>query len=76
VIEAQRQINLSERAALPAQGEARRGLVALDFDNDFLEQRPQQLLPVARRRGYGMPNGGQISSKRKQTTALILGERP
>ena len=33
-------INLSERAALPAQGEARRGLVALDFDNDFLEQRP------------------------------------
>ena len=65
----QRQINLSERAALPAQGEARRGLVALDFDNDFLEQRPQQLLPVARRRGRGVPNGGQISSEREQTTA-------
>src|SRR5271169_538240 len=72
----QRQINLSERAALPAQGEARRGLVALDLDNDFLEQRPQQLLSVALRRGCGMPNGGQVSSEREQTTVLILGERP
>ena len=72
----QRQINLSERAALPAQGEARRGIVALDLDNDFLEQRPQQLLSVALRRGCGMPNGGQVSSERQQTTVLILGERP
>ena len=58
-----------------AQGEARRGLVALNFDNDFLEQRPHELLPVARRRGCGMPNGSQVSSEREQTTALILGER-
>ena len=35
----------------------------------------RELLPVARRRGCGMPNGGQVSSEREQTTALILGER-
>ena len=72
----QRQIDLIDRTAFPAQREARRGLVALDLDDDLFEQCPQQLLPVTRRGRCGVPNGSQIGSEREQTVALVLGERP
>ena len=70
----QREIDLVERAALPAQREVGCSLVALDLDDDLLEQCPQQLLPVTRRGRCRVPDGGKIGSECEQTVALVLGE--
>jgi hypothetical protein len=49
-------------------------LVALDLDDDFLEQRPQQLLPVTRHGRCRAPDGSKIGSECEQAVALVLGE--
>jgi hypothetical protein len=41
-------VEFGERTALPSHREMRRELVTLDFDDDFFEQRPEQLLAIAR----------------------------
>ena len=65
----------SAASAPPFHRRARRaGLCRADFDNDFLEERPQQLLPVARSCGRGVRNGGETARARADA-ALILGER-
>src|SRR5215510_9031128 len=43
----QMEVEFSQGAALPAHGEVRRELAALDFDDDFFEQCSEQLLAVA-----------------------------
>src|SRR5258708_1726407 len=70
----QREIDLVERAALPAQREVGCSLVALDLYDDLLEQCSQQLFPVTRRGRCRVPDGGKIGPEREQTVALLLGE--
>jgi hypothetical protein len=40
-------VEFGERTTLPAHCEMRCELVTLDFDDDFFEQRPEQLLAIA-----------------------------
>src|ERR1700687_3660953 len=70
----QREIDLVERAALPAQREVGCSLVALGLYDDLLEQCSQQLFPVTRRGRCRVPDGGKIGPEREQTVALLLGE--
>ena len=70
----QREIDLVERAALPAQREVGCSVVALDLYDDLLEQCSQQLFPVTRRGRCRVPDGGKIGPEREQTVALLLGE--
>src|SRR5258708_35804258 len=72
----ERQVDLVERAAFPAQREVRGSLVTLDLDDDLLDQRLQQLLPVARRRRRGVPHARKIGPEREQAAALLWGEQP
>jgi hypothetical protein len=72
----QGEIDLAERAALPAQREMGRGLVALDLDDDFFEERAQQLLAVARRGRGRLPDGGEIGPEREEAVALCLRDHP
>src|SRR5262249_39326516 len=67
-------VEFGERTALPAHREMRRELVTLDFDDDFFEQRPEQLLAIARRSRGRIPHSADICSDRKQACAICLGE--
>ena len=48
----------------------------LDRDDDFFENRAQQLLLVAGRSGGRVPGDAQIGAEREQTDAFIWTERP
>ena len=49
--------------------------VALDFDDDLVNQRSQQFLSVPRRRRCCSPNRDKIGSERKDAVALLLVDR-
>ena len=72
----QSEVDLVERAALPAQREMGGRLVAIDSDHDVFNKGAQQLLPVARRGRLGVPDDGQIGSEREETIALGLRNHP
>jgi hypothetical protein len=72
----QGEIDPAERAALPAQREMGRGLVALDLNDDFFEESAQQLLAVARRGRGRLPDGGEIGPEREEAVALCLRDHP
>src|SRR5262249_31620124 len=67
----QAQVDFGQCTALPAQREVGCRLIALDLDNHLLDQRTQQLLPVAwRGRGCG-PYGGEVGTEGAQAIALL-----
>ena len=70
----QGQVDLGECAAFPAQGEMGRGLVALDLDDHLLDQRANQLLPVARCGGDRRPDRREVRTERTDTAALLARE--
>src|SRR5499433_2984994 len=72
----QSEVDLVERAALPAQREMGGRLVAIDLDCDVFDEGAQQLLPVARRGRWCVPDGGEIGSECEQTIALGLRDHP
>src|SRR5262249_60913786 len=67
-------VEFGERTAPPSHREMGRELVTLDFDDDFFEQRPEQLLAITRRSRGRIPHSADICSDRKQACALCLGE--
>src|SRR6266545_1117554 len=69
------EVAVGESAAAPAQREVGPAFVLVDCDDDFLEQRAQQLLLVARRRGRRLPGLEQIGAEGKQADALMCAER-
>src|SRR5260370_29572637 len=71
----QRQSDFVERTALPADREVCCRLVALNPDDNLLDECLQQLLPVARRGGRGVPNLGQIGRDGEQMVAFLRGEQ-
>src|SRR5450631_2000981 len=48
--------------------------IALDFDDDLVNECSQQLLPVARRGRACVPDGDEIGSPRESPVALLLGD--
>src|SRR5438270_2465495 len=72
----QSEVDLVERAALPAQREMGGRLVAIDLDRDVFDEGAQQLLPVARRGRWRVPDGGEIGSECEETIALGLRDYP
>src|SRR5437868_10725861 len=72
----QSEVDLVERAALPAQREMGGRLVALDLDRDVFDEGAQQFLPVARRGRWRVPDGGEIGSECEETIALGLRDHP
>src|SRR5499427_3708728 len=72
----QGEVDLVERAALPAQREMGGRLVAIDLDRDVFDEGAQQLLPVARRGRWRVPDGGEIGSECEQTITLGLRDHP
>ena len=65
-------VDLVERAAFPAQREMGGRRVAIDLDRDVFDEGAEQLLPVARRGRWRVPDGGEIGSECEQTIALGL----
>src|SRR5690349_11745639 len=72
----QSEVDLVERAALPAQREMGGRFVAIDLDRDVFDEGAQKLLPVARRGRWRVPDGGEIGSECKETIALGLRDHP
>src|SRR6516164_6231721 len=72
----QSEVDLIERAALPAECEVGGRLVAIDLDRDVFDEGAQQLLPVARCGRWRVPDGGEIGSDCEQTIALGLRDHP
>src|SRR5260370_37525864 len=72
----QSEVDLVERAALPAQREMGGRLVALDLARDVFDEGAQQFLPVARRGRWRVPDGGEIGSAPEATIALGLPRHP
>ena len=70
----QREVDLIERAALPAQGEVGGRLVAIDLDRDVLDEGAQQFLAVARRGRGRVPDDRVIGTKREKAVAFGLRE--
>src|SRR6266852_1192618 len=69
------EVDLGESAAAPAQRKMCAAFVLVDCDDDFLDQRAQQLLLVARRRGRRLPRLEQVGAEGKQADALVWAER-
>ena len=69
------QLEVTEFAAFPAHDQMGLFAVPVDRQGDVLDQRAQQFLLVAPRRGWGLPHGGQIRAKRQQTRALLRGQQ-
>jgi hypothetical protein len=63
---------VSRRRRLPKPQGSSPSHVALDLRDDFLEQRPQQLLPVTRRGRCRVPDGRKIASECEQAVPLVL----
>src|SRR2546421_6231911 len=72
----QSEVDLVERAALPAQREMGGRPVAIDLDRDVFDEGAQQLLPVARCGRWRVPDGGEIGSECEETIALGLRDYP
>src|SRR5947209_664842 len=72
----QSEVDLVERAALPAQREMGGRPVAIDLDRDVFDEGAQQLLPVARCGRWRVPDGGEIRSECEETIALGLRDYP
>src|SRR6516164_4843175 len=70
------EVDVGESTAPPTQREVRAAFVFVDCDDDLLEQRAQQLLLVARRRGWGLPGFEQVGAEGEQTGAFVHTERP
>src|SRR6516164_2541625 len=51
-------------------------LVAIDLDRDVFDEGAQQLLPVARRGRWRVPDGGEIGFEGEETIALGLRDYP
>jgi hypothetical protein len=51
-------------------------LVAIDLDRHLFDEGAEQLLPVARRGRWRVPDGGEIGSECEQTIALGLRDHP
>src|SRR5262245_19986994 len=68
------EVEFGKGTSFPAHCEMCREFVALDFDDDFLEQCSEQLLAVARRSRWRIPHGVEICSHREQALALFIGE--
>ena len=66
---------LGDRAASPADRERRAALLALDVDDDFLDQAAEQLLAVAVGGGGRRPDAAEVGAERQQLLALLVGER-
>src|SRR5712691_3415357 len=64
------EVDLGESAAAPAQRKMCAAFVLVDCDDDFLDQRAQQLLLVVRRRGRRLPRLEQVGAESKQADAL------
>ena len=72
----QRDGELGDRAAFPADRERRAALLAVDVDDDFLDQAAEQLFAVAvGGRGRG-PHATEVGAEREQPLALVPGQRP
>src|SRR2546423_14174237 len=72
----QSEVDLVERAALPAQREVGGRLIAIDLDRDVFDEGAQQLFPVARCGRWRGPDGGEIRSDSEETIALGLRDHP
>src|ERR1700756_3880277 len=72
----QSEVDLVERAALPAQREMGGRLDAIDLDCDVFDEGAQQLLPVARRGRLRVPDGGMIGAEREKTVSLDRRDHP
>ena len=68
-------VALGESTAAPTQREVGAVLVLVDGDDDLFEHCAQQLLLVARRRGWRLPDLEQIAAEGKQAVALVCAER-
>src|SRR5262249_44192627 len=69
-------VDVGESAAPPAHCEMRAALVLVNCDDNFLEQRAQQLLFVTRRGGWRLPSFEKVSAEGEQADAFISGECP
>src|ERR1700745_1255309 len=49
--------------------------IAIDFDDDLIDERPQQLFPVARRRRTGVPDADEVRPEGEQAVTLLLADR-
>src|SRR5215470_8103334 len=65
-------VEFGERTALPAHREMCCKRFALHFDDDFFEQRSEQLLAVTRRSRRRIPHSVDICSDREQACAFCL----
>jgi len=75
LVAGERDRELGDRAAFPADRDARLVFVAVDVEDDFLDQAAQQLFAVAvggARRG---PHAAEVCAERQQLLALGFGER-
>ena len=71
----QRDSELGDRAALPADRDGRAVLFAFDVEDDFVDQGAQQLFAVAvGGRGRG-PHAAEVAAEREQLLALSVGQR-
>src|ERR1700674_4582529 len=71
----QRHIDLAHQPAAPAQRQMCIGLLALDTQDYFLEQRAQQLLAITVGRRCGGPDGIEILTEREDGASLLGRER-
>jgi hypothetical protein len=69
------ELQLGARAAFPLDLDLRPPGLLADRDGDLVEQRAQELLAVARRRGRCLPQPRQVTSNPREGVALGGGER-
>ena len=62
------------RAAVPADRDGRAVVIALDVEDDFLDQAAQQLLAVAVGGGRCGPHAAEVGAEREQPLALGRGQ--
>src|SRR5208283_2092395 len=67
-------VEIGQRAALPAQCEVGRRLVAINREDHFLDEGSQKLLAVARCGRRRIPDRGEVGPQGEQALALLLAE--
>src|SRR5215831_10478007 len=70
----QRQVEFAQCIAFPPQCHVRRRLFALDPDDNLIDQSPQQLFPVARRRRGRSPDRSEVGAEGGEVVAFSLRE--
>ena len=70
----QRDRELGERAAVPADRHGRLVVIAVDVEDDFLDQAAQQLFAVAVGGGGRGPHAAEVGAERKELLALGVGQ--